>query len=117
MSISVQLKTCFSSSYESQEFDFGVIKQKLLCSHAASTDHDLTGQVVWPVSAFLSCYLVAHRDEITGKNIVELGSGAGLSGLVASQFACVLFCLLTSNFLHAFTKHYVLRPCVDPALL
>ncbi|KAG2767461.1 hypothetical protein JG687_00012120 [Phytophthora cactorum] len=73
--------------YESQEFDFGVVKQKLLCSHAASTDHDLTGQVVWPVSAFLAWYLVAHREEIAGKNVVELGSGAGLSGLIASQFA------------------------------
>ncbi|ETO80969.1 hypothetical protein F444_04645 [Phytophthora nicotianae P1976] len=73
--------------YESQEFDFGVVKQKLLSSHAASTDHDLTGQVVWPVSAFLAWYLVAHRDEIAGKNVVELGAGAGLSGLVASQFA------------------------------
>ncbi|KAF1778808.1 S-adenosyl-L-methionine-dependent methyltransferase [Phytophthora cactorum] len=53
--------------YESQEFDFGVVKQKLLCSHAASTDHDLTGQVVWPVSAFLAWYLVAHREEIAAR--------------------------------------------------
>ncbi|KAG7386843.1 hypothetical protein PHYPSEUDO_015153 [Phytophthora pseudosyringae] len=73
--------------YTSQEFDFGVAKQKLLSSHAASTDHDLTGQVVWPVSAFLAWYLVAHRDELAGKAVVELGAGAGLSGLVASQFA------------------------------
>eukprot|EP00644_Phytophthora_capsici_P001906 jgi/Phyca11/6817/fgenesh1_pm.PHYCAscaffold_14_\ len=60
---------------------------KLLSSHAASTDHDLTGQVVWPVSIFLAWYLVAHRDDIAGKTVVELGAGAGLSGLVASQFA------------------------------
>ncbi|CEG35978.1 Predicted methyltransferase [Plasmopara halstedii] len=73
--------------YKCQEFDFGILKQKLLCSHAASTDHDLTGQVVWPVSAFLAWYLVAQRDKIVGKNVVELGAGAGLSGLVASQFA------------------------------
>ncbi|KAL3665326.1 hypothetical protein V7S43_009367 [Phytophthora oleae] len=73
--------------YQSQEFDFGVVQQKLLSSHAASTDHDLTGQVVWPVSIFLAWYLVAHRDEIAGKTVVELGAGAGLSGLVASQFA------------------------------
>ncbi|KAH7463765.1 hypothetical protein PRIC1_006533 [Phytophthora ramorum] len=73
--------------YATQEFDFGVVKQQLLSSHAASTDHDLTGQVVWPVSAFLAWYLVAHREDIAGKNVVELGAGAGLSGLVASQFA------------------------------
>ena len=70
-------------------------QQKLQCSHAASTDHDLTGQVVWPVSAFLAWYLVAHREELAGKTVVELGAGAGLSGLLASQFACVfaLLCL------------------------
>ncbi|TDH71389.1 hypothetical protein CCR75_009525 [Bremia lactucae] len=73
--------------YVPQEFDFNVVKQKLLCSHAASTDHDLTGQVVWPVSVFLAWYLVAHRDELAERNVVELGAGAGLSGLVASQFA------------------------------
>ncbi|KAG2528817.1 hypothetical protein JM16_002463 [Phytophthora kernoviae] len=73
--------------YATTEFDFGVVKQKLQCSHAASTDHDLTGQVVWPVSAFLAWYLVDHRDQIAGKTVVELGAGAGLSGLVASQFA------------------------------
>lgn len=74
-------------SYDAQTFDFGVVQQQLLCSHAASTDHDLTGQVVWPVSAFLAWYLVHHRQELVGKNVVELGAGAGLSGLVASQFA------------------------------
>ncbi|KUF89962.1 hypothetical protein AM588_10002513 [Phytophthora nicotianae] len=87
LDVEAELYAAYGQSYESQEFDFGVVKQKLLSSHAASTDHDLTGQVVWPVSAFLAWYLVAHRDEIAGKNVVELGAGAGLSGLVASQFA------------------------------
>lgn len=73
-----------------QEFAFGAAKQKLRSSRAASTDHDLTGQVVWPVSAFLAWYLVARREDIAGKTVVELGAGAGLSGLVASQFACVV---------------------------
>ncbi|CAI5701281.1 unnamed protein product [Peronospora effusa] len=74
-------------NYATQEFDFGVTKQKLQSSHAASTDHDLTGQIIWPVSAFLAWYLVAHREELATKTVVELGAGAGLSGLIASQFA------------------------------
>ncbi|CAH0515686.1 unnamed protein product [Peronospora belbahrii] len=74
-------------NYVIQEYDFGVTKQKLQSSHAASTDHDLTGQVIWPVSVLLAWYLVAHRHDIANKTVVELGAGAGLSGLVASQFA------------------------------
>ncbi|KAI9918765.1 hypothetical protein PsorP6_012199 [Peronosclerospora sorghi] len=52
-------------------FDFGVVKQTLHCSHAASTDDDLTSQVVRPVSALLAWYLVAHRTELVGKTVVE----------------------------------------------
>ncbi|KAI9921171.1 hypothetical protein PsorP6_001255 [Peronosclerospora sorghi] len=58
-------------SYVAQEFDFGVVKQTLHCSHAASTDHDLTSQVVRPVSAFLVWYLVSNRTELVGKTVVE----------------------------------------------
>lgn len=28
--------------------------QDIICSKAATTDHDLTGQIVWPISIFLS---------------------------------------------------------------
>jgi len=56
-------------------------------SNAASTDWDLTGQVVWPVSIFLSYYIARNLELFAGRRVAELGAGCGLSGLVASQFA------------------------------
>uniref|UniRef100_A0A7S1U585 Calmodulin-lysine N-methyltransferase n=1 Tax=Phaeomonas parva TaxID=124430 RepID=A0A7S1U585_9STRA len=63
------------------------IRQDLYLSNAASTDWDLTGQVVWPVSIFLSYYIARNLELFAGRRVAELGAGCGLSGLVASQFA------------------------------
>jgi predicted nicotinamide N-methyase len=51
------------------------------------------------VSVFLAWFLAARRAELAGKTVVELGAGAGLSGLVASKFACVAAarCLLEND--------------------
>ena len=61
----------------------------LLSSPAASTDLELTGQVLWPVSVLLAHYVASSRgqDIITKKNIVELGAGCGLPGICASRWA------------------------------
>lgn len=58
----------------------------LRVSKAASTDYDLTGQIVWPVSVFLSWFILKNRNLFEGKHAVELGAGCGLSGLVLSKF-------------------------------
>ncbi|CAK4994410.1 unnamed protein product [Aphanomyces euteiches] len=73
--------------YTSTEYVFGDIRQDLLSSKAASTDHDLTGQVVWPVSILLSWFVASKRDLFRDRTVLELGAGAGLAGFVASQFA------------------------------
>ena len=59
------------------------------CSQAASTDYDLTGQILWPVSVLLSHYITSNRgqDLLKGRHVVELGAGCGLPGLVAAHFA------------------------------
>jgi predicted nicotinamide N-methyase len=63
------------------------IEIELSYSAAASTDYDLTGQVLWPVSVLLGHYLAStsgsHR--IRGRSVVELGAGTGLPGLVAAK--------------------------------
>ncbi|KAF0699186.1 Aste57867_10238 [Aphanomyces stellatus] len=76
-----------NENYTNTEYVFGDITQNLLSSKAASTDHDLTGQVVWPVSILLSWFVASKRDLFRGKTVLELGAGAGLAGFVASQFA------------------------------
>ena len=52
------------------------IEQKLLCSNQNSTDHDLTGQIVWPASTML-CYFIAknHATIFQDANVLELGAG------------------------------------------
>lgn len=51
------------------------------------TDYDLTGQVVWPSALLLSEYLIENSELLKEKKVIELGSGAGLSGYVASFFS------------------------------
>eukprot|EP00550_Attheya_septentrionalis_P006822 CAMPEP_0198296030 /NCGR_PEP_ID=MMETSP1449-20131203/30613_1 /TAXON_ID=420275 /ORGANISM="Attheya septentrionalis, Strain CCMP2084" /LENGTH=326 /DNA_ID=CAMNT_0043996513 /DNA_START=206 /DNA_END=1183 /DNA_ORIENTATION=+ len=66
----------------------GELRLDLACSVSASTDFDLTGQILWPVSVLLGHYLASPsgRALIDGNNVVELGAGCGLPGLVAAHF-------------------------------
>eukprot|EP00978_Attheya_sp_CCMP212_P036022 scaffold160320_cov29-Attheya_sp.AAC.2 len=59
-------------------------------SESASTDFDLTGQILWPASVLLGHYLASPsgRALIDGNNVVELGTGCGLPGLVVAHFCC-----------------------------
>lgn len=62
--------------------------QKLLCSPMSMTDHDLTGQIVWPASILLSYFIVANKGSIFNdkKVVYELGAGCGLAGFVATNY-------------------------------
>lgn len=77
--------------YREACFDLGDgIKQTCLCLDAACTDHDLTGQVVWPVSVLLAAF-VARSDEFRAKRCLEIGAGCGLPGLTAAaRSGCVV---------------------------
>jgi hypothetical protein len=75
-------------SYVKCSFEFGSSLPSattILCSTAASTDYDLTGQVVWPVSVFLTWFIVQRPEFFIGQHVVELGAGCGLPGLVAAR--------------------------------
>ena len=63
------------------------LAQPLLASVASTTDHDLTGQIVWPVSIYLAWFVARNRWRFDGQQMLELGAGAGLPGMVASRFA------------------------------
>ena len=60
----------------------------IFCSTAASTDWDLTGQILWPVSILLSHFVASRpgQDIVRGHNVVELGAGCGLVGMAASYY-------------------------------
>ncbi len=54
----------------------------------ASTDHDRTGLILWPIAEHLASFICEKGKEFfVGRQVLELGAGCGLLGLVASQFS------------------------------
>jgi hypothetical protein len=43
------------------------------------------GGRLWPSASVLGNYLLQHRSKLTGKRVLELGSGIGLGGMVAAM--------------------------------
>jgi len=89
--------------YVTSNFSFGFLNVELDCLQSASTDFDLTGQVIWPASRLLSHFIAAPNGglrsravEVQGADVLELGSGCGLAGLVAS-FCGIKSITLTDN--------------------
>jgi len=54
-------------------------------SSSPSADYDLTGQVIWPASYMLVHYLMHVRQSLANEDILEVGSGTGITGLVAAS--------------------------------
>ncbi|DBA78289.1 TPA: hypothetical protein ACH3X2_008236 [Trebouxia sp. C0005] len=77
-----------NESYEVQDYRFSGQTVKLLCSASATTDYDLTGQILWPAASMLAGYLAANPAILQNCTCAcELGAGLGLVGLLAAQ-AC-----------------------------
>lgn len=53
--------------YVEKFWTFADLKQPLLCSNMSSTDHDLTGQIVWPACVLLSWFIYHNRAKFTDK--------------------------------------------------
>ena len=73
--------------YVEKKWTFGDIEQPLLCSKMCCTDHDLTGQIVWPASILLSWFLYENRSLFSDSSVIELGAGCGLAGYFVSKMA------------------------------
>ena len=73
-----------------------LVEQPVEALEAAATDFDLTGQIVWLVSVVTAHYVAAEgwRD-VAGRDVLELGAGTALVGLVASRWAASV--CLTDN--------------------
>ena len=71
----------FDSCYVHHDFEFGDVRQGVDALKAASTDIDLTGQIVWPGATFLA-WCVAGASVATAKAVDGMGSlPLQLSGL------------------------------------
>lgn len=74
-----------NTSYELEEISIGEVVVKLYALHkSATTDHDLTGQILWPAAKILSLYLT-QCGICRSASVLELGAGSGLAGLVAAN--------------------------------
>ncbi|KAM7528581.1 hypothetical protein LguiB_031991 [Lonicera macranthoides] len=75
-----------NDDYRLTTFTFGSEVLQLFCLNSASTDFDLTGQLVWPGAVLLNEYLSKNADMLQGHSIIELGSGVGVTGILCSRF-------------------------------
>ncbi|KAI3695707.1 hypothetical protein L1987_78706 [Smallanthus sonchifolius] len=66
-------------NYELTTFTFGSHVLQLFCLQSASTDFDLTGQLVWPGARLLNEYLSNNAELLQGYSAIELGSGVALN--------------------------------------
>ncbi|XP_061370600.1 uncharacterized protein LOC133313268 [Gastrolobium bilobum] len=73
-------------NYQLTNFTFGSQDIQLFCLHSASTDFDLTGQLVWPGAMLLNDYLSKNVEMLQGCTVIELGSGVGITGILCSRF-------------------------------
>jgi hypothetical protein len=72
--------------YVVKTWQFGDLEMPLKCSNMSTTQHDLTGQIVWPACVLLSWYIYAQRETFKDAVVLELGAGCGLSGFVAAKY-------------------------------
>lgn len=57
-----------------------------LCVRRQASQEDV-GAALWPCALPMARWLVAHRAWLSGRSVLELGSGVGLCGIVAAVFA------------------------------
>ncbi|XP_057956152.1 uncharacterized protein LOC131149587 [Malania oleifera] len=77
-----------NDDYQLTTFTFGSQVIQLLCLQSASTDFDLTGQLVWPGAMLLNDYISKNTKMFRGCSVIELGSGVGVTGILSSRFCC-----------------------------
>ncbi|KAG9454883.1 hypothetical protein H6P81_007787 [Aristolochia fimbriata] len=75
-----------NDNYQLTTFSFGSLELQLFCLQSASTDYDLTGQLVWPGAELLNNYISGNTHVLQGCSVIELGSGVGVTGILCSKF-------------------------------
>ncbi|CAM8964522.1 unnamed protein product [Rhodiola kirilowii] len=84
-----------NDDYQLATFTFGSHTLELFCLQSASTDFDLTGQIIWPGAMLMNDFLSKNVHILQGCSVIELGSGAGITGLLCSRFCSEI--LLTDH--------------------
>ena len=64
----------------------------VVLEYSVSTELQLVGLQVWRGAFVLADYILCHPEIFAKKNILELGSGVGLTSIVASLLANEIIC-------------------------
>lgn len=75
--------------------DFDVARKKMgiiEIEHSSSTVLQLVGLQVWRGALLLADFIFHHRHHFANKNILELGSGVGLTSIAAAIFCKKVIC-------------------------
>ena len=83
------------NNYKEITYEYGEYRQTLQALETASTDYDLTGQIVWQAADIFAKFLLSGTNghDLLGSGhkeglvVLEVGSGPGLGGFVASKWA------------------------------
>ncbi|CAM9002852.1 unnamed protein product [Rhodiola kirilowii] len=67
-----------NDDYQLATFTFGSHTLELFCLQSASTDFDLTGQIIWPGAMLMNDFLSKNVHILQGCSVIELGSGADI---------------------------------------
>jgi Predicted methyltransferase len=78
-----------------------VMLETLVCSeHSYSTTLDLVGRQIWRGALLLADFVLHHGPSLLhGRTVLELGSGVGLTSIVAAMFATEVICTGDMNFI------------------
>ncbi|XLT89409.1 hypothetical protein HN873_011084 [Arachis hypogaea] len=100
-----------NDNYQLTNFTFGSQDIQLFCLQSASTDFDLTGQLVWPGAMLLNDYLSKNVEMLRGFTAIELGSGVGITGILCSRFCHKV--VMTDHNEEILNKNIELHSCSD----
>uniref|UniRef100_K3WA79 MYND-type domain-containing protein n=1 Tax=Globisporangium ultimum (strain ATCC 200006 / CBS 805.95 / DAOM BR144) TaxID=431595 RepID=K3WA79_GLOUD len=65
-----------------------------------TADEDITGVSIWSASLILSRWVIDHASEFDGKQVCELGSGCGVSGIASFLYTKASRVVLSDLFDH-----------------
>lgn len=66
----------------------------------STAEEDITGVSIWSAALILSRWVIDHRDIFNGKQVCELGSGCGVSGLAVHKYTNAARVVLSDLFAH-----------------
>jgi predicted nicotinamide N-methyase len=65
-----------------------------------TAEEDITGVSIWSAALILSRWIIDHRQEFDGKQVCELGSGCGVSGIASYLYTNATRIVLSDLFDH-----------------